>query len=225
MFTLSKSKKRSGRPKFNRGFTLMELMVCLIIIMAITLIARSSKTTYERSLILTNTAYDVALAIREAQVYATNARNTGFVTVLDQCPEEYSDPSQCDYFEFSSYFNAGYGISFRQFSNSTQFSLFTDLNNNKYFDYFDQIVRTYTIKNNNRIGGLCATNSNSPCVGNGNSSYLDVEFRRPEADAYISRGGGTLYTQARIRLVAPNGSERCVNVYATGQVSVTPICN
>lgn len=57
-----------------RGFTLIEMLVVLAIIVVITSIALVGQTSFNRSLILTDTAYRVALSVRESQSLGLSSR-------------------------------------------------------------------------------------------------------------------------------------------------------
>ena len=197
-----------GGQKSDAGYTLLELAVVLFIILTITVISRTSKTAYERSFALSNLAYDIALTLREAQVYGVNTRQEGI----------------------SGSFDAGYGVRFAE--NSTDFTLFVDNNNNRYYDS-GELLRVYTIKNNNKISAICTVP-----VGGGActsiSSGLDITYRRPDPDACFNRTGGglalpaartasgcmagTQISEARITVQAPRGETKVIKVYSTGQV-------
>lgn len=214
----SKKKNNTSRPTLRAprpqgGYTLFELAIVLFIILTITMVSRTNKATYERSFILSNLAYDVALTLREAQVYGINTRqaNAG------------ANPSS---------FDIGYGVYFT--NNSTNLALFVDLNNNRAYDAAtDAIIRTYEIRNNNTISSLCVV----PAGGGGCSTNtsLTITYRRPDPDACINPNnttpGGSLKTvsqcqaqfnnrEARITVQSPRGETRVITVYSTGQVTV-----
>ena len=48
----------------SKGFTLIELLIVLAIIATVTTIALSSQSNFNKTLILANTAYDIALTLR-----------------------------------------------------------------------------------------------------------------------------------------------------------------
>src|SRR5678810_853508 len=68
----------------SRGFSLIELLVVLAIITIITAVVISSQSAFNKTLVLQNTAYDVALTLRFAETYALGSRareltvNTGY---------------------------------------------------------------------------------------------------------------------------------------------------
>ena len=201
-------------PHCQKGFTLIELLVVLGVIMIITLIVTFGKTHYERSLILTNLAYDVALAIREAQVYGVNVRQGIAANSFDQ----------------------GYGVHFTV-PNSSTFTLFVDTNNNRFYDGTAERVRDYTIKNNNSISALCVVpTSNSAICNSVSPNPLDITFRRPDPDACFNGTGfgvanakltsacvsnpATANSGAKITVSAPDGRTKTIRVSSIGQITV-----
>jgi prepilin-type N-terminal cleavage/methylation domain-containing protein len=162
-----------------KGFTLMELLVVLTIIIVITMVVLTSQSSFNKTLVLANTAYDVALTLRSAQKYGLGSRASGSIV------------------------NAGYGL---HFSSGVQdsFTLFADTspspsssschglptsNNpdapdakagNCKYDEGDSIVFPYRLNNGIKITKLCV---NSSC---NDVSKLDIVFSRPNPDALIS---------------------------------------
>lgn len=205
---------RLRKKNTQRGFTLIELLATLAIILIITLIARSGKTLYERSLFLTNLAYDVALTLRQAQVYGVDVR-AGTVA--------------------GNQFDIGYGVYFTT-ADPTHFTLFIDQDNDHTYNPSvggDTVVQTYTIQNNNRIYSLCAGAGAGSACGSVNTLY--ITFRRPDPGACINTGtsypgmkqtsdcvAATGNGEAQI-VVAPNDATlgtRVIDVLSTGQISV-----
>jgi len=213
-----KARGKRPMPKFTTGYTLLELAVVLFIILTITVISRTSKTAYERSFALSNLAYDIALTLREAQVYGVNTRQEGI----------------------SGSFDAGYGVRFAE--NSTDFTLFVDNDNDRFYDSPGELLRVYTIKNNNKISEICTVpvgttpgQETVACADNRIAAgVLDITYRRPDPDACFNRTGGglalpavrtasdcmarTQISEARITVQAPRGETKVIKVYSTGQV-------
>jgi len=230
LFRKTKNKNIAPTRNFTAGFTLIELLMCLVIIMIITFITRSSKTQFERSIFLSNQAYDIALAIREAQAYAINVR----------C----SSSAGCT---TASGFDVGYGV---RFTTGTSFTLFADLDNDHFYDGVSERIRDYTIKSGNTISSICVVSTGSPGVcdlANPVVSMLDVTFRRPDSEACVNPGvsycsvqPGTLFcntanvtkkstldcvtasqkTEARLTLRATNGNTRVLYIYSSGLISI-----
>src|SRR3989338_10641247 len=67
----------NDRSKSDKGFTLMELLVVMGIIVIISSLILASNTRFGGRVILQNLAYDIALSIRQAQVYGISVRQFG----------------------------------------------------------------------------------------------------------------------------------------------------
>ncbi len=209
-----------------RGFTLVEMVVVLAIIVIITTIALLGQSSFNRSLILTDTAYTIAFSVREAQALGISSR------------------------AFNGIQNAGYGLHFIA-GNSKSYNLFADTNpgqsgnvqstsvcpghavgsgpESKPGDCVQtlpgEIVRTYTLNNGFKVSGFCGTDAatgNPRC--NDNLDSIDILYLRPNTQSIITglRSGTRVpLTDATIRVTSPAGdAERCVYVSKVGQVSV-----
>lgn len=156
---------------------------------------------------LENLAYDVALSVRQAQVYGISVQRYG-----------------------TDDFSSGYGMHF-DINDPQHYEFFADVDRDGFFDSPGENVSPspYTIRNGFVISGLCAPEGAdaATCVGATPASQIDVVFKRPEADAWISAGGvgcvygaGTCAESARIVLLSPRGDVMSVIVGANGQISV-----
>ncbi len=63
------------------GFTLVELMVVVAIFGVLTTVVLYKNSDFNNSFLLTDVAYDVALTIRQAQVYGLNVKNSGKIDI------------------------------------------------------------------------------------------------------------------------------------------------
>jgi hypothetical protein len=157
----------------------------------------SSNARFGGAITLRNLAYDVALSVREAQIYGISVRRFG---VND--------------------FTSGYGVHFRSASPSS-YILFADaINSNGLYDGSGELVESLSIGRGFSISNLCVTigiASTETC----GISKIDILFKRPEPDAHIRYNDGTSLNQrARIELRSPRGDIASVLVEATGQISV-----
>ncbi len=59
----------------SKGFTLIEMLIVLAIIGVVTVVVVTGQRSFERSVILTNTTYNIALSIREAQAYGFSGKS------------------------------------------------------------------------------------------------------------------------------------------------------
>src|SRR5438105_4839422 len=85
-----------------RGFTLLEMLVVIFIILILSSTVLVSQSAFNKTIILANTAYDIGLSIRSAAAYGIGSRATT-----------------------AGFSNAGYGIYFAA-NTPTQYLLFAD---------------------------------------------------------------------------------------------------
>jgi len=181
------------------GFTLIELLVVVGILVMISGIILTNHAKFGGQIILRNLTYDIALSIREAQVYGISARSF-----------------------LNAQFASGHGVYFSFSEGNNLFFLYTDLDNNGFFTSVGtEWVETFSIGKGYEIDRLCIPTG--PTTENCAVTELDILFKRPEPDAIIrgSVGSGfTQYDRARIVLVSPQGKKLSVLVETTGQISV-----
>lgn len=223
------------------GFTLIELLVVLAIIGIISVVALNSQSSFNKTLILANTAYDIALTIRSAQTFGIGSRAVTGTTIA----------------------NAGYGVYFEA-ATPGSFVLFADTypvpSNDPLTNCHPQVdtsapdarpgncvydagygnpvqterVMDYVLGNGMTISDLCAytgngntricANGRSQGYGNLTNTSLDIVFARPNPDASIRGNDGSPYASACITIASPQGGERYVRVESSGAItaSATP---
>jgi type II secretory pathway pseudopilin PulG len=150
------------------GFTLIELLVSAGIIVMITSIVIVRFVNFDGTVILRSAAYDVATALREAQIYSVSVVN--------------SDDT----------FRYPYGVTFSPGGTSYTFFQFTNLDASAFpqYDVNDAVdeeepLRVMNLSESIEIADLCVrvTGNTDPTCG---LNRLDVSFRRPEFSALIS---------------------------------------
>ena len=198
------------------GFTLIELLVSISIFVFMTAFLVAKYGGFNQSVLITNSAYDVALTIRGAQSYGLNVKgadvtgSSGTVT----------------------YFSYPYGAHFSSDTTTsganTSYVLFADTNlgsaANSYSIYdpgTDIVVSKTTLRQGTIVSSICVGNDEGSCVSSGVTS-VDISFRRPDPDAIITANGasGRKYPFAKITVLAANGSMKSVSVRSTGQISI-----
>jgi len=201
--------------RFQSGFALIELLVTTSIIAIISSIVLFSFPSFASTIILENLTHEIALVVRQAQVYGTSIRA---VAGTDTFP--------------------GYGAHFDA-SEPTKVIFFADIyppsepvaGNGVYTNDGDDIqedgedipVEIFTVERGNTISELCYTQSGiEECDG---VNTLDITFKRPDPDANIRENSGIpIRDTARIKVSPPAGSTvepRFITVYLTGQITVT----
>ncbi len=205
-FAMSGLKARKRSPSL-RGFTLVELLVVTGIIILVSGVVLANNNRFGGRILLENLAYDVALSVRQAQVYGISVHT------------------------FGGNFGAGYGMHFDINSPAT-YVLFADaVSPNGLYDGCPnsascELVQSTTIQGGYKIVDLCTTAGGSS-VETCNLNMLDVLFKRPEPDAFISANGtsgvanpGALSEDGRIIVQSPRGDRMSILISAPGQISV-----
>ncbi|MEK7099515.1 MAG: prepilin-type N-terminal cleavage/methylation domain-containing protein [Patescibacteria group bacterium] len=212
-------------PQAPRGFTIVEMIVVLAIIVIVTSIAITGQSTFSRSLLLTDTAYTIAFSVREAQTLGLSSR------------------------VFSSIQNAGYGIRFSvgaptsyiEYSDilpvspgTTQGGLCTGHTvssgpdahpGNCLYDSATEMVRTYSLNRGYYISRICGTavGGTQKCSGE-DFDTVDIVFMRPSTNAVIlglKNSSLINLTDLTVHLSSPdNAAERCIYISKVGQVGV-----
>ncbi|MDB5245053.1 MAG: putative Type pilus pilin [Parcubacteria group bacterium] len=220
-------------PRAHKGFTLIEMLVVLGIISIISAIAVTGQSTFNQSLLLTNTAYTVAFSAREAQSFGLSSRKFGNVQ------------------------NAGYGLHFDR-ALPTSYILFADivkiplptpskcpvgtanapdqkLGNCAYDSGGDGIQETFTFSRGFKIQKFCGTISgiqspnNRFCSTNSTPlSTLDIVFTRPNTASVISGNVAGLtkeFSCAEITITDGGVvANKTVRVSTLGEISIGATC-
>lgn len=210
---------RRLNPRSSRGFTLIELLVVCAIVVIISSLILVDNNKFGGEVTLENLAYDIALTIRQAQVYGIAVANVGN----------------------NSNFSSGYGVVFSAnyaSLNPPQYYLFADLQNNGIYNPSytpSEEVQEEDLQQGYQVSQLCVISESNTTLCT--PSEVDILFKRPEPVAYISAGfnGATpascsigfaqnnftnCYTEAEITIESPKGGTRTVDVYQNGQISV-----
>lgn len=208
-----------------RGFTMVEMLVSLGIILIITSIVLLGQNSFNKNLVLVDTAYTVAFTLRQAQTLALSSRKVGTIQ------------------------NAGYGTHFANGS-MTSYSLFSDTvpsapgngqsgkcpghtatsglesrPGNCLYDNTTEVVSTYNLNYGFKVSRFCGVDTGGVTRCSGvYLDTLDVSFLRPSTQAIMlgTRAGALVeLVSAKIYVTSPDGlEERCINVTKVGQIAV-----
>ncbi len=201
------------RPGASRGFSLIELLAVTAVIAIISGVLLISNSRFGGSVLLENLAYDIALTVRQAQVYGISVQRFGTNT-----------------------FSAAYGVHFDTSSASSQTTFVTFADAGTADGLYDQpgtseLVQATSLERGFRIAKLCtpAGANLAACTTSGNPgvSVVDIVFKRPEPDAWISTGSqsctlgnGACQQSVRIVISSPRGDLTSIVVENNGQISV-----
>lgn len=209
--------KQIHKKNFKRliqGFTVIELMVTITIVVLVTGIIMVQYSSFNSSVLLTSEAYLMAFDLREAQSLAVSVRGQS-----DEFREEYGI-----YFDITA-------------DNPNQYLLFQDDNyidfqDPAHYDFGEQVGVPYAVNPQFVISNICATNSSSrTCYADDpsttgevvNTAFHDlaVTFQRPDFDAAFYSNAKTSIQSMDITIQARNSTlQKKVTVYSTGQISI-----
>ncbi len=212
----------------------MELIVVLAIIIIITTITITSQSQYNRSLIITNTAYTIALSIREAQSLGLSSR--AFTTTAGSLVQ-----------------NAAYGVNFQD-GTPTEYRIFADVNatpayagcptgtantpeakpGNCLYDGAAEILTSFNLNKGFRIYDFCgirASNGSEACGSQSAWTSMNITFLRPNTESImtmVNTSNVPVQLNCAVIWVVPPGNAtdkmKCIVVSQVGQVSVPQAC-
>lgn len=205
-------------PSYNKGFTLVELLVTIAIFTLMTGFIAVKYGNFSKSMVINNLAYDIALTLREAQSYG--------VSVADV--KSLSDTTT------TSRFDRSYGVHFDT-ATPKVFTLFVDslggagnVGDGKFQAL--EAIRTFTISGNNTVYALC---HDAACVINVGTAgalagtYADVMFKRPNPNPVITSGvypaaGAVNYLEIRIKN-SDDSIRKKIVIRSSGQISIEEV--
>lgn len=181
------------------GFSLVEILITLAIISLLTALVMTRYGAFNSAVLLKNQAYELALDLREAQVYAISARGTS---------NEFRE-------EYGIYVSTGGTMNQRYFfwqDNGTDV-------NPRYENGTDALLQEMNLDNRFYIRDICVDSTVASCTS---ISTLSISFARPNFDAKLVRGTGAVVQTARIVIspVAEPTTYRTVYVTSTGLITV-----
>lgn len=191
--------------KLTKGFSLIELMVVIGIMAIIATISIFNYSKFNSDLSVTNLAYEIALTIREAQVFGGSVKvtNTGS-------------------------FDKAYGIYVSEdTSKNKDIISFVDTNSNDLYDppvsgCSGECLTIYKLERGNIVSDICRVSDASGLINcSPDNPETHITFLRPNLDAKIKiPNPGPPFIGVRITLEAPDNTERYIRVLNTGQISV-----
>ncbi len=219
------------------GFSLVEMMVVLAIISVVTSIALLGQGEFNRSILLTDTAYTVALSLREMQTYGLSSRkfnaiqNAGYGAYV-------SATTPGSYVLFADTVDGDTSVDRNTYASSCLFGgtgtpeskpgdcIYSFGNPNPSLN--DGIVQTYVFTRGFRISSFCGKNGATKyCSTDGTTplTEMNIVFLRSNTEtAVLAKRNGvwTPLTSAELYLQSYDGSgTKGICVSRVGQISVT----
>lgn len=209
------AKQKKAAAKLVSGFSLIELMVVIGIFALLSGVIFSNYGKFNVKASLDNLTHQVALVIRQAQVYG--------ISVAQKNQKGYgvyfSTATPADQTTFI-LFNDRHGL----FSpNSASDKLYNDENlscNSIYPN--DECIEKISIQSGDKVLQICGVGVDEGFCEN--LPNLHIVFTRPNPDASLiaicPSGNFSNFSHARIILQSPSGDKKSVVVWTTGQIAV-----
>ena len=184
---------RKKIPK-NKGFSLPELLVVAAIFVILTAIVLFKNQQFNNTITLQNLAYEIALSIRQAQVFGLSVT------------------------EAPTGFDNAYGVAFIA---GDGYVLFSDADGGLDYDSGEE-VESFSLRKGNVITQVCARQVSGPwsCDSPSSSSPFSFLFQRPNPEAIITKSGVQNFFEGEVFIESPSGNQKKVFINSSGQISV-----
>lgn len=182
------------------GFTMVELAVTMSIFAVLTSVVLANYRTFSNNADFLNVADNIALSLREAQIYGVGSKVASCGT---------STPAES--------FQCAYGVVFNR--GDDFYRVFVDTNEDSTYTSGDQILETIDLPSGSEITG-------TDCL-DGTCAGLAVLFKRPNPDALIRNivsSDTRNYDTASITVANTTKTSR-VSISRAGQISITTTNN
>lgn len=190
----------------NKGFTLAELIIVIAIMAIISTLALFNSSKLNSSVLLSDTAYEIGLIVRDAQISGLGAKvllSGGMATTTNQ------------------------GVYFNMDKQETVI-LFADLDKgNAYSDGEDTQVYNIENKRAGKILSMCTIPGDSEgtdICDESNISELNVIFKRPNPEAYFYVSDGVNPSEHQgsvvINIGFVDGECKSIIIYKTGAIQI-----
>jgi len=192
----------------SRGFTLIELLVVSIIILVITTVILLRQDKFNSSTLLRSLGYNIALSVRQAQVYGTSVFGVESQGTIVHAP--------------------AYGVSFSS-GDLSHYVLFAALtpDDYSYTTALTNKVKLFTLGTGYKLKKFCVTPVADLTVEYCSTDatlplqYLSIYFKRPNPDAFFATDRtGEQYAGALVQVQAQNGDTKSISVTSSGQITV-----
>lgn len=207
--------------KFARGFSLVEMLVVIAIFFTISSIVLFRQSKFSSDISITNAAYDVALVIREAQVYGTGSKQGD-----DPYNRVKSYGVVFDYNEVSKFYM------YSQSPRDTALKLYDSVYDSSSTLY--SLIDTIALSQGQEIHDFCGVTEvggteTLRCARGGSITHLNIFFIKPDLNPvikikYNDGSSPETFKKAKIFLRSALGDKcRTVVVNDVGQINVDPV--
>mgnify|MGYP001602117617 CR=1 FL=1 len=180
------------------GFSLVELSVSVFIFTLVTGIVLANFPSFSSKIALENLAHEIALAVRQAQVFGIASREFGAGSGIFP----------------------GHGVRFERALDTT-FLLYADTDKNKKYTGISELLETFIIRGGNRVSAVCGfLTPASPCTS---LDILDIVFVRPDPEPTLTgkvENAEAAYSYATITIESARGGTQKVVVWSNGQIAI-----
>ena len=209
------------------GFSLIELLVTISIAILVTAVVFFNYPKFKQNVSLRRTSDEIALTIRQAQVYGSGVRRFSRYTLFPWPPHD------------EEVFPSGYGVYFDITTEALrkQFVLFADAGSvpNLYEGEIfgvcgstrSECVQKFNITTGDKISKLCSNVKSNPpgSPGNCTRTNLNIVFLRPNPTVNLYTRTGLIgligpFSDVSIEIKSIQGDTRTIVVWSTGQISV-----
>lgn len=231
------------RPQYNRGVTLVEMLVVIAIFGIVASILLFNYKDFNTNVSVRNLSQDVGLTIRKAQLYATSIRRTapivgqvkdttvyGIVFSLDPVQRAINNallPNQRQFVLFADQSFDGTVTGVNSLYDSTGAACGTPVLGDECLENFS-ITSTDYVK---KICYLASGQSTEECLDAALAStkgytQFSILFRRPSPEAFFcvkdasSSCMQTALSYMKIIVSSSTGTEKMITVWNTGQIAV-----
>lgn len=200
----------------NKGFSLIELLVVVSIFLIVTTITLFKQSKFSSDILITNTAYEVALSIREAQVLGVGSKQQSFENRKQAygiyIPSSSIGQENGEYLQYS------------ESPEDDVYSFFYDSND----DRFNILGGGIHLTRSQKFKDFCVTNSSNERKCSGELGALNIAFVKPNLDAKILAKDSSQnideYRSVEIVVESSLGDKcRTIDINSVGQIAVRPV--
>lgn len=187
------------------GFSLIELLVTIAVMGMVAGMVFTQRAGFSQSIGLKNVTQEIALAVRQAQVYGVTSRGSRLNADIDD-------------FAYSIHFDA-------RPNRNQNFPMYIDRIGNATYGNNDTLIDSYQLPSNMQIRYICTgANFSDTACNSYDKNEVIIKFSRPHPDAQILRRSGNAINNAETAVIVieevDSGNRRKVIVRASGYITV-----